>query len=171
MRVRPGRYVLLFLITAAAGTALHFVYERVPVWPLAVFSPVRESLWEHVKLLFWPYLLCAFYLRRKEGAPLRPRLLSLLLMCGGMLALAYWYHILLWGESVAADIALYLVMMAGGFALPLFLRGPWEGRLWRLVGPLTALLAALIVLFTFWPPEGILFLDLTGANTWSVLPC
>ena len=171
MGIHWKRYGILFLVTTVAGVLLHFVYEWLPVWPVALFSSVNESLWEHVKLLFWPYLLASLYLHKKEGWALRPRLLCVLLMCAVMLGLAFWYHILLGGESMAADVCLYLLMMAGGFALPCFLQGPYEGRGWGLVGPLTVLLAGLIVLFTFWPPDHILFLDLTGANTWSQIPC
>ena len=47
-----------FLLTAAAGTLLHFVYE----WSgdsilTAAFSAVNESTWEHMKLLFFPLFL------------------------------------------------------------------------------------------------------------------
>ncbi len=46
------------LVTGALGTLLHFVYE----WTgrsriAAAFSAVNESTWEHMKLLFLPFLL------------------------------------------------------------------------------------------------------------------
>lgn len=46
------------LFTAATGTLLHFVYE----WSgsaviVGLFAPVNESVWEHIKLLFFPGLL------------------------------------------------------------------------------------------------------------------
>ena len=50
-----------FVFTSAAGTLLHFVYE----WSsqsilFAPFSAVNESIWEHMKLLFFPMLIFAF---------------------------------------------------------------------------------------------------------------
>ena len=49
-----------FLFVCAAGTALHFLYqwsgESVAAAP---FAAVNESVWEHMKLLFWPMLLWA----------------------------------------------------------------------------------------------------------------
>ena len=43
------------LFTAIAGTLLHFAYEYSMENPLvAMFAPVNESTWEHMKLLFWP---------------------------------------------------------------------------------------------------------------------
>ena len=46
-----------FIATGLFGTLLHFVYE----WTggnrvIAVFSAVNESTWEHMKLLFIPFL-------------------------------------------------------------------------------------------------------------------
>ena len=47
-----------FLLTALAGTLLHFVYDWSggSVWT-AAFSAVNESTWEHMKLLFFPLFL------------------------------------------------------------------------------------------------------------------
>ncbi len=52
--------VMGFLFTAIAGTLLHFLYD----WSgqsllIAPFSAVNESIWEHMKLLFFPMLLFA----------------------------------------------------------------------------------------------------------------
>lgn len=59
--------VLAFLIIGTVGTLWHFIYE----WSgenslIAVIAPINESVWEHLKLLFFPalfyfvieYLLC-----------------------------------------------------------------------------------------------------------------
>ncbi|WP_286082764.1 DUF6512 family protein, partial [Parablautia intestinalis] len=45
-----------------AGTLAHFVYD----WSgnhavIGLFTPVNESIWEHMKLLFFPMLLYAFF--------------------------------------------------------------------------------------------------------------
>ncbi len=49
-----------FIFTAVAGTLLHFLFdwtgENVAV---VLFSAVNESIWEHLKLLFYPMLLFA----------------------------------------------------------------------------------------------------------------
>lgn len=165
------RYLILFALAALAGFVLHGLYQAVPIWPVALFAPVRESLWEHLKILFWPCLAAAVFLHLRGEGDLRPRLACLLLMCGGMLGLSFWYHILIGGESVAADIFLFLLAVAGSFFLPLLLTGPCRGKGWELVVPLTVLLGGLLLLFTFFPPRGVLFVDLSGANTWSRVPC
>ena len=44
----------VFCLTLLAGIGLHALYRLCPNALTALFSPVRESLWEHIKLLFWP---------------------------------------------------------------------------------------------------------------------
>jgi hypothetical protein len=41
-----------------AGSSLHFAYELSDYWtPMAVIAAVNESIWEHLKIYFWPGLL------------------------------------------------------------------------------------------------------------------
>jgi len=43
-----------------AGSTLHFAYELSDFWaPMAVIAAVNESIWEHLKIYFWPGLLYA----------------------------------------------------------------------------------------------------------------
>lgn len=50
--------VLSFLAASALGTASHFAYDFFGRSMLtAPFVPVNESVWEHLKLLFFPLLL------------------------------------------------------------------------------------------------------------------
>lgn len=57
-----------FVFTSVAGTLLHFVYE----WTgesiiVAPFSAVNESIWEHMKLLFFPMFMFALIEYRVIG--------------------------------------------------------------------------------------------------------
>ena len=51
-----------FLFTAVMGTFLHFLFDLSgeQVWA-ALFSAVNESIWEHMKLLFYPMLAVAIF--------------------------------------------------------------------------------------------------------------
>lgn len=59
-----------FVFVSILGTLSHFVYE----WSnyniiTAPFVPVNESIWEHLKLLFFPYIIWAviqYYIMKKE---------------------------------------------------------------------------------------------------------
>ena len=66
-----SRYAAAFALAAAAGTGLHFLYPLLPIPLVALFAPVSESVWEHLKLLYWPFLVAAAALARRERHRLR----------------------------------------------------------------------------------------------------
>lgn len=161
--------LLAFVAATLAGTLLHFLHDLFPNPVTALFSPVRESIWEHLKIIYWPYLVTMLLVTGKSGRGSRGSwLFSLLLVSVVMLAAGYVYHISLGGSAVAFDIALYVILMALAFWLP--------GRLEKAAGRstpvffLVVLLGAAILLFTFLPPDHILFADLSGVHTWYTIP-
>lgn len=173
MRVITKKLILVFTGVLILGFVLHFLYEWMPNPLFALVSPIQESLWEHVKIVYWPLLLAgALVTGRGAGAARAPWLLSAVVSSLAMLTAAYVYHILLLGESLVFDIGLYVVMIAVGFLLPR-LFWPLADRptcRW-LVGLLACVLAALVVWFTFYPPEHILFADLSQAvRTFLTIP-
>lgn len=161
-----------FVAATLCGACLHFVYAMLPNPVTALFSPVNESLWEHVKILFWPYLVAALVLTRGGEKGCRaPWFLSAVLLSAAMLALGYLYHITLGGESLAVDVGIYVLLMAAGFLLPGVLAKVGEKPMARDALTLAVIaLAAALVLFTFLPPDQILFTDLAGVNTWATIP-
>lgn len=165
------RVLVAFVVATLAGAGLHFVFELLPNGLTAIFSPVSESLWEHLKIIFWPYLFAALILTQKgENGCRAPWMLSLLLICGLMLVAGYIYHVLLSGDSLAVDIGIYVICMALGFVLPGILADPLNGRFGELFSFLVATLALFILIFSFLPPDNILFMDLSGVNTFSTIP-
>lgn len=172
MELKKWKLVLAFLLTCAAGALLHFVYQWLPSPLTALIAPVNESLWEHGKIIFWPYLAAALILNRgRSRESLRPWLLSAVLLVALMLSVGYLYHIVLSGEAMVFDLVLFAVLMALGFLLPHLFPGPWDGFAWELAAWLAAALGVALVLFSFWPPSGVLFTDLSGAPTWVTIPC
>ena len=161
-----------FAAATLAGACLHFVYALFPNVVTALFSPVNESLWEHLKIMFWPYLIAALLLtRRGERGSRGPWLLTLLLICAAMLAVGYAYHVAAMGDSLAFDIALYVVLMGAGFVLPALLDRPAVRGRTDLLTLLALALGVAMVIFTFLPPDNVLFADLSGVNTWARIPC
>ncbi|OUO39482.1 DUF6512 family protein [Flavonifractor sp. An306] len=168
---RLSRSVLLaFAAAVVAGTCLHFVYDLFPCPVTALFAPVSESIWEHSKLIYWPALVAGLLLERRNPGLLGQRAASLLLAVGVMLALGWLYHIPLGGEALLVDIALYVLSMGIAFFPPGFLPGDIWSKQKELFLLLVAALGAVILVFTFLPPAGLLFTDLSGANTWSSYP-
>ena len=50
--------ILGIIFTVITGTLLHFVYDLSNGNPVVgLFAPINESVWEHLKLLFYPATL------------------------------------------------------------------------------------------------------------------
>lgn len=110
--------ILTCLAAMAAGTVLHFVYQWFPCAVTALFAPINESLWEHTKLILWPYLASAILLNRGRPGGIYPWLLTLPVLYAVLLGTGYLYHIPLSGEAMWVDITIFVVVMVLGFWLP-----------------------------------------------------
>lgn len=134
------RFFIAYIVAALAGTGLHFLYDLIPLPLVGLIAPVSESVWEHLKLLYWPFLAAAVVLTRSMKGHLRAWsgfLASLLLQ---PLVLTGIYYLLLCGFGVSSlwsDIALYYAVLAAGF---------WCAWAFYSTGAAERLLGVLIVL-------------------------
>lgn len=156
-----------FLFVCAAGTALHFLYqwsgESVAAAP---FAAVNESVWEHMKLLFWPMQLWAGAERAVLGGYSRgfwpAKALGTLLGLALIPALYYTYTGALGVSVMWVDIAIFFVAAAAAFlAETRMLARDWRCRGGARASALVLLLllSAAFVLCTFVPPRFPLFRD------------
>lgn len=167
---RENRILLIvFVLTALAGCGLHFLYQWSPNLLFAVLSPVRESVWEHLKLVYWPMLAALLLYTRRQKEQRAGWYLGLL-TAGALLLIYGWvYNIRMAGANLAVDIAAYVVILALGFAVALWIpvTKRWRSPLLMLTG----VLAVLVVVFTFYTPDTLLFADLELADSLYTLPC
>ena len=163
MKIFQKKTIFTLIAALLLGVGLHFLFSWLPSPITALVSPVRESLWEHLKILLIPLLLSGLYLTHGRGLDgLAPWLLTLPIMGGAMLLLSYLYHIPFQGEGMAFDLMLYVVLMVAGFVLAQVLSPLTQ----RPLIPMLCLVAALavgwmMVWFTFFPPDLVVFLDLS----------
>ena len=149
------KWLLAWLLSSLVGTLLHFVYDWWPNALTAIFTPVNESVWEHLKLLFWPYLAAAWVLVRTEWEPWRAwtgHLTALLAMPAILLGV---YYALLAGFDAGADwfnIVLYYLVMAAGFVLARHVGRYASGRFAAPLLLAVCVYALLLTLFSFAPP-------------------
>lgn len=157
------RYFLAFVLTALAGSALHFGFALCPSPLVGLFCPVSESVWEHLKLLYWPFLAAGFVLNRKAEnaqAAWSGTLAGLLFMPVFLLGV---YYTLESGFAFTAgwlNISLYVLSLALGFYLSAKLSR--SGALSWLCGVLVilaGLYGAALILFTMAPPPLPIFLS------------
>lgn len=159
-----------FMFTAVAGPLLHFIYVWSEKNPAAgIFGAVNQSVWEHLKLLFWPVLLftLAEYgrmgYRYKNFIPAR----AAGLLSGVLLTLTafYTYSGILGTKIVWADVLLFFisVFVVCFVSYRISVSGRLESKTARILGwTVFGLLALGFVWFTFYPPEIPLF--------WSLAP-
>lgn len=58
-----------FIFTSLLGTFLHFLFDLTGGSPVAaLFSAVNESIWEHMKLLYYPMLIVSLIEYRAWGS-------------------------------------------------------------------------------------------------------
>lgn len=167
--------VASFFFMVLVGSFLHFVPD---LWPHPVgqiLGPVRESVWEHLKLGYWSLLAFAllkyYYLKHLVRNFLLALALAVLALQLFIIVFHYSYEALPLPESVAAHIISYIL----GAALAHYSSYKTLGR--ETVDSLLSVLALaflvlhafLLVIFTYHPPEYDLFKDKSEALTmlWS----
>lgn len=154
------RYAIAAITAAVLGCGLHFLYDILPNALVAVFAPINESPWEHLKLLFWPTLIAAGVLawksRNREGT-WSAFFLAELVMPLALLSV-FAALVATGADSVVADILLYFLTMFGGFFLAYRLRN--NGTVERFGGFLlmfVILYGSMLILLTFAAPDAALF--------------
>jgi uncharacterized membrane protein YagU involved in acid resistance len=151
------RYLIAFAAAALFGTAAHYFYHWLPIPLVGLFAPVNESVWEHLKLLFWPTILAgigmSFCTREKQrlwSGVLSAALAMPLLLLGIYYTAACGFGI----DSHTFDIVLYYVVMAAGFSLACALERSGKAERWTgILVILAGIYGASLILFTIAAPN------------------
>lgn len=151
------------IFTIIIGIAAHFMYEYSGKNPVtALIAPINESVWEHLKLLFFPFLLSSlteYSLRRPEPAAFFAARFAG--VWTGMLAIVflyYGYSGILGRNITPIDILLFLFGVVLAYSISCKF-----SRRFRPFDPLTIFLCwtvsvLLFFIFTCFPPELPLFI-------------
>ena len=160
-----------FVFTAIVGTLLHFLFD----WTdgnvaAALFSAVNESIWEHLKLLFYPMLIFAaveyFFWGKEEASFWYIKLISILVGFGLIIGVYYTYTGALGVKADWFNITLFFIAAGVAFWLEtkLLQRGFSCGIGNRWAFGVILLIAVAFMVFTFVPPQIPLFADpVTGS--------
>lgn len=155
-----------FLFTALAGTLLHFLFDwsgQLP--PVGIVSAVNESVWEHMKLLYFPMLLSALAQRPLLCGQRHNfwcvKLLGVLFGLVLIPTLYYTYTGALGIHLTWVDISIFYISAAAAYFLETRLLLPEHRRACPsvLAAALVVSLAFVFLLFTFFPPELPIFQD------------
>ena len=164
---------ILFILFIGSG--LHFAFEMSNYsYPIAAFAAVNESIWEHLKMVFWPGLFFFIVQYRllwdKEDAARFWTAKALCLFLMPLVIAGGWYGIVaLTGQHYfIIDIALFVGAVIAG---QLVSYRVLTGKIPAISKPQPAMMAILLlalafVAFSYFPPKIFLFehgdLDNTG---------
>ena len=145
------------------GTLLHFTFEWSAFQPIVgVFSAVNESVWEHLKIAFWPSLLYAIlvyrYLNKKTNNFFFAKTIGIYAIMIIIPVIFYAYTIFI-EHNLTIDVLSFIFAIILGqlvsFKLLTFKKLP--KNLISLVALI--ILAIAFIVFTFYPPQIQLFQD------------
>lgn len=162
------RYTIIGIIfVIITGTLAHFLYD----WTgnnhiIGLFTPINESIWEHMKLLFFPMLLYSLIMivkfRQKYSCVISA-------LCFGMITgaflipLFYYAYTSILGKNVfVLDILTFILSIVIAFCLSykLTLSCHLESYTFLLCIMVCILFVCFLV-FTYNPPDAAIFQDPT----------
>ena len=147
------------------GSMLHFTFEWSGNQPIiGVFSAVNESVWEHLKIAFWPTLLYAIFeynhLNKKTNNFFFAKTIGIYAIMIIIPVIFYSYTIIA-EENLIIDILSFIFAIIIGqlisYKLLTFRKLPKSLQIISLVA--LVILALAFVVFTFYPPRIQLFQD------------
>ena len=151
-------FALEALLVFGIGAAAHFLFDAIGRWaPLAWTAPVNESLWEHIKMAFWPTLIVDWVLGAKLPTGRHRIVCTAMSACVSTLLIAplfYAYTGILGHHLLAADIAIFAIAVGAGHWLAYRVAvgpTPDDGAVVAAV-LLAAALGLALVVFTYRPP-------------------
>jgi hypothetical protein len=156
-----NKYIIGGIIfTVIAGTLLHFVYQ----WSgensiVGLLSPVNESVWEHLKLLYYPMTIWVFAGYFKFGRKNRNFLFAALigLICGliAIPVIFYAYTAVAGTNFLAADIITYIIGVCISYLVMGYILKNYNFRVLSVKSGilLWELFFVLFALFTVFPPD------------------
>ena len=148
------------------GAVLHFAFDWSGPWiPLGAIAAVNESVWEHLKLAFWPAVAYAALEYARLGKSVHnflfAKTLGICLMPITIVVVYYVYTAILGHGLLIVDILIFVVAVTVGQLVShrLLSASPLPKKLNRLAPIALVILGILLVLFTFYPPQLPLFRD------------
>lgn len=158
------RYTMIGIcFVVITGTLSHFLYD----WSgnnyiVGFFTPVNESIWEHMKMLFFPMLLYSLFIifNFKGTYTCITSSLCFGILTGTLLIplFFYAYTSVLGKDSFILDIGIFILSIIIAFWLS------YKLTLFRKLEPYSILLCCLVcslsicfILFTYHPPQTRIF--------------
>lgn len=161
--------IIVILFCLILGTLLHFIYE----WSgenlfVGSFSAVNESVWEHLKLAFYPMLIAAiieyFFVKNIANNYVEAKTIGIFTAISFIVVAFFTYSGIIGTSIIAIDILLFIIsIILGEYVVYKLMKRNDESTVatTSLSIIILAFLLLCFVIFTYLPPEVNLFRDVT----------
>ncbi len=153
------------IFVSIVGTIFHFVYHLSGNnYFIGLFVPVNESIWEHIKLLFFPMLIFSLYTNKKLSTqyPCIKSAMFFGIIVGAILipTLFYTYSGILGFNVAIVDISIFYISVLTAFYVCYRTTCSCKANKYEpLLKSLILIIAVLFVVFTISPPGLPLFAE------------
>ena len=161
--------LIVSLFSLIFGTLLHFTYE----WSgenlfIGSFSAVNESVWEHLKLVFFPMVIATiieyFFIKKDVNNYLEAKTIGIFVAISFIVVGFFTYSGIIGTSIVFIDILLFVLsIILGEYVAYKLMKRDDESTV--LTESLSAIILIFLfmcfVIFTYLPPEVNLFRDVT----------
>lgn len=157
------------LVVCLLSIPLHFTYDWLGQSSIVgMFTPINESIWEHLKLVFWPLLFWwgtgfLIFRNRKQLSFVKWSTAGMVAIIISMTFIVGWYYTWVYGlgiESSIIDIGSLFIAVPVGQLVGIHLYRVLHPRLiYQLIAILFAIgLGAAFIYFTFVTPDRPIFI-------------
>lgn len=156
--------IIGILFTILFGSLLHFTYE----WSgnnriVALFSAVNESTWEHLKLLFFPYVLYTiieyYYIGKNYSNFITAKVFGILAGLITIPVIFNTYTAILGSNYFILDILTFIIAVIISYAVSYFLFKKETIMFNKIALIMLIIIMVSFFVFTFMPPQLNIFLD------------
>lgn len=159
-RVLKREYIAI-LLCIAIGMFLHFAYELCAQNAIVgIFSAVNESMWEHLKIAFWPEIgFLAVYFFIKKPSFVKEIVAGAWLLFTTFLIMTTFYYTytgIIGNHFLSIDIAIFVLAIVFGFYMFFgLMKEAKKNSLPSIIISCILVFALLIAIccFTKWPPN------------------
>ncbi|MFX0000652.1 MAG: DUF6512 family protein [Candidatus Hermodarchaeota archaeon] len=164
---------MIFIIIV--GSLFHFVFEWLFSWPpIGAITAVNESVWEHLKLPYWPLIIFSLieykFIKEEANNIIIAKNLSAIISISTILIVFYSYTAILGTEILIIDILSFYIGVVIGQIISYKILTLNELPKWLSIISWIILIGfgLSLVIFTYLPPHLPIFQD-SGTGLYGIL--
>ena len=158
--------ILGIIVIVVFGSLFHFMFEILNYWgPAGAIFPVNESVWEHLKLPYWPLIVFSLieynFIKDDVKNIILGKTISFLLAISTILIVFYSYTAILGTDLLIIDILSFVFGVIIGQFVSYKIMTREQLSVWYINSSWLIFIGfgLLFAIFTYFPPTIQLFLD------------